>query len=662
LALISMRPKTIALGTFLALVAISGPAAGSPTPNTPGDTRITNMTTEPGQVQLTFSADRLPAGQSLDPSSVKVTSGGTTLPATASKPTGSSPGPATSIREVILTLDTSGSMKGSGIEAARSAALAYAASLPADVRIGLVTFSDAPHRLLQPTTDRAALRSAIGHVDADGNTSLYDGIVAAVDESGGLPSDAQRRLLVLSDGDDTSSSHSLSDVLRTLSVTHVPADVVAFRLPGNQGVLNEIATTSHGTVLPASNAADLAKAFALAAQVFKQQVVVTVQVPNSLAGKDAEITVSLRAGANTVSARTTASFAAVAGQGPAHNTPAPNANAAPATSSSNSLWLTVALAFAAFLGVALIALLVPLANKERTARQARLAEVNRYRMVASVGHVPGETTKPSESDLTKRALSLVDRAVRARGQRERLADEVERAGLRLRPEEWAALQLCAIVGSGAILAVLLRSPLGGLLGGVIGLAGCRLFIRYKITRRAKAFNDQLPDTLQLIAGSLRSGFSLNQALSGVVREGTEPTASEFARALAEARLGADLEDALEGVADRMRCEDLRWVVMAVRISREVGGNLAEVLQNTVETMRERARLRGHVRALSAEGRISAKILIGLPFLMAAYLLATHPNYLDPLLHTGIGIAMLAGGAVLLGIGAFWINRVVKIEV
>jgi tight adherence protein B len=201
-----------------------------------------------------------------------------------------------------------------------------------------------------------------------------------------------------------------------------------------------------------------------------------------------------------------------------------------------------------------------------------------------------------------------------------------------------------------------------ILGGAVAWVGIRIFVRLKIGKRRTAFVDQLPDTLQLIAGSLRTGFSLNQALNGIVREGTEPTASEFSRALTEVRLGAELEDALDGVADRMECEDLRWVVIAVRISREVGGNLAEVVGNTVTTMRERAELRGLVRVLSAEGRISAKILIGLPFLLAAFLLLFRRNYLHPLLTTGVGIAMIGAGFVLLGLGSFWLNRLVRIEV
>ena len=144
---------------------------------------------------------------------------------------------------------------------------------------------------------------------------------------------------------------------------------------------------------------------------------------------------------------------------------------------------------------------------------------------------------------------------------------------------------------------------GLLFGGLLGWLGTRFYLRFKMSRRCAAFADQLPDTLQLVASSLRSGFSLLQALDGVVREGSAPASTEFARALSDGRLGIDIEDALDKVADRMRCQDLSWVVMAIRISREVGGNLAEVLLTTVHTMRERSQVRRQVRALSAEGRL-----------------------------------------------------------
>jgi Flp pilus assembly protein TadB len=168
--------------------------------------------------------------------------------------------------------------------------------------------------------------------------------------------------------------------------------------------------------------------------------------------------------------------------------------------------------------------------------------------------------------------------------------------------------------------------------------------------------------LQLMAGSLRSGFSLPQSLDAVVREGTRPASDEFYRAIAEARVGIELDVALDGVAGRMESTDLRWTVMAIRIQREVGGNLAEILGNTITTMRERAALHRHVRALSAEGRLSAWILIALPLVIGAWLFITDRHYLSPLSNTVLGLLVLTGAGVLFIIGVFWMRAAIKVEV
>src|SRR6185437_2866651 len=153
--------------------------------------------------------------------------------------------------------------------------------------------------------------------------------------------------------------------------------------------------------------------------------------------------------------------------------------------------------------------------------------------------------------------------------------------------------------------------------------------------------------LQLVVGALRSGFTLQQAVDALVREGPDPVAGEFSRALAEIRLGGDLEDALDRVAARNSSRDLAWLVMAIRIQREVGGNLSEVLETAVETMRERGRLRRHVRALSAEGRLSAYVLVGMPVVLSIWMFLVRRSYLKPLYTEPLGIAMLVAAAVML---------------
>jgi tight adherence protein B len=662
MGVIDVRRRVGAFSGLLALLLFAVPSASAATPATTPAGQISDVQSQPGQLKFVFSADDLAPGDTLDPKSVVVSAGDTSLPATAVQTDAGNHAVPLTPRAVVLVLDVSGSMAGSGITAARAAALTYAKGLPADVKVGLLTFSDTPHTLLAPTTDRGALTAALGKVQAGGNTALYDGIIAAVAATASLPKDSTRRLLILSDGADTSSRRSQSDATKALATRGVAADVVAFRLPGDQAVLDKIATASHGRVLPAASAGDLANAFSVAAQAFQQQLLITVEVPAFLAGQAAHLTASVNAGSQSVSATTAITLPAasdVVGSGNQNRA----VGAPTASVSQTGLWVVLAVAFIAILIVALMVVWIPATSGIRSEKQSRLAEVSRYRLLGTVGRVEAApVAAPTESNLTTRALSLVDKAVRSRGKRQGIVDELDRAGIRMRPEEWAVLQVCAIVVLAAILTVLSGSPIGLLAGGVLAWLAFRMFIKIKISRRAAAFADQLPDMLQLVSGSLRSGFSLNQAVSAVVREGTEPMASEISRTLTETRLGSELEDALDRLADRMQSPDLHWVVMAVRISREVGGNLAEVLLNTVATMRERAQIRGQIRVLSAEGRISARILIALPFVLGGYFLLFNPNYMHPLFTTAIGLVLLVSGAVLLVIGSFWITRLVKIEV
>lgn len=261
------------------------------------------------------------------------------------------------------------------------------------------------------------------------------------------------------------------------------------------------------------------------------------------------------------------------------------------------------------------------------------------------------------------AERLMSPLLRIGGMEQRLAERLDLAGIGRQPAEWALLGagICAGI---ALLAILLAgNPVIGIaVGGLLGWLGMRFFLNFRISRRRTAFSDQLPDVLQFIASSLHSGFSLAQGLDAVVREDTQPAAGEFSRALAQTRIGLLLEDALDTVADRMDSPDLRWSVIAIRIQREVGGNLAEVLGHTVETMRERASIRRHVRALSAEGRLSAYILVALPILVGGWMFIASKNYVRPLYTTGVGIGMLVFAFLMLAAGSLWMRKMVKVEV
>jgi tight adherence protein B len=267
-----------------------------------------------------------------------------------------------------------------------------------------------------------------------------------------------------------------------------------------------------------------------------------------------------------------------------------------------------------------------------------------------------------DSAMARGALDVADRVVRQRGLDEALVRRLEAAALPIRTAEWLLIHLGVAVGLSLLLVLLSGGSLLGLLVGlVLGLAGPWVFLSLRQGRRENAFLAQLPDTLQMLAGSLKAGYSLPQALDTVVREGQPPMSSEFNRALVESRLGIPVEQALDGIASRLSSHDFSWVVMAIRIQREVGGNLAELLTTVAETLRERERLRRQVSVLSAEGRLSGWILGGLPVVFAGYLLVARPEYLAPLA-TPLGLVLVVLAVVLLVVGAIWMSRVVTVRV
>lgn len=273
---------------------------------------------------------------------------------------------------------------------------------------------------------------------------------------------------------------------------------------------------------------------------------------------------------------------------------------------------------------------------------------------------PGVVEGPSLlTRVTNTAVTFVDRNVSQNakfGSRESL----EQAGLRIRQADFILLVCCAGLTSGVVGFIL-----GGLIPGLLFLAlaplGANVFLRFMASRRRAKFEAQLGDTLQMLAGGLRAGHSLLRSIDAVAHEADSPTSEEFARLVNETRLGRDLKDSMLDAARRLKSDDFDWTGQAIEIHREVGGDLAEVLDHVGETIRERAEVKGQVRALSAEGKLSAYILIALPVGMFVFLSFANPAYMGTLYSNLLGWVMIGFSVVLLGVGSWWLSRVVKIK-
>jgi len=192
--------------------------------------------------------------------------------------------------------------------------------------------------------------------------------------------------------------------------------------------------------------------------------------------------------------------------------------------------------------------------------------------------------------------------------------------------------------------------------------GPLLALKFVVGRRRKKFNAQLPDALTTLAGSLRAGRSIGQAMEVISRELADPMGRELRKVVAEVRLGRSLHETLEDAADRVSSEDFRWAVLAMQIQAEVGGNLAELLDQVASTMRERARMKGEVKALTAEGRASALMLVIMVPALGGAMTMMNADYMKPLLTTSTGRILIGISTVMIAGGYFWMNSMVKIDV
>lgn len=242
-----------------------------------------------------------------------------------------------------------------------------------------------------------------------------------------------------------------------------------------------------------------------------------------------------------------------------------------------------------------------------------------------------------------------------------LEEELARADLPLRPEEFAGIMVLSSLGLGLIVYLGLGKPLVSLLMGGIGVFLPWGTLRLRQGRRLNKFNLQLPEALLTMANALRSGFSFLQAMDLIRREMPGPISREFGLALLEINWGTDTEKALLNLAQRVKSEDLDLVITALLIQRQVGGNLAEVLENISHTISERVKIKSEIKALTAQGRISGFIISLLPLALAAIIQMLNPSYLNPLFSTRAGLIMLMVAATAQIIGVLLIRRIVHIE-
>jgi tight adherence protein B len=273
------------------------------------------------------------------------------------------------------------------------------------------------------------------------------------------------------------------------------------------------------------------------------------------------------------------------------------------------------------------------------------------------------------------ALAQLNRVVEGRDFGANLARDIARADLRLKPSEFLAIWAGAILGLPFLFILLslglpaLRSPLALLVAAFIGFLLPRFWLGRRKSGRLSAFNKQLPDTITLLANGLRAGSSFLQAVELVVRESRPPVSTEFSRVIREVNLGLPFEQAMENMVRRVRSDDLELMATAINIQHTVGGNLAEILDSIAFTIRERVRIKGEIRTLTAQQRLSGYVVAGLPIALAGFLFVVAPNFMQPMFEKPpeafglpLGVVILAFGGFMMFIGFMLIRKIVDIEV
>lgn len=554
--------------------------------------------------------------------------------------------------EVVLTIDTSGSMRENGaIDSAKQAAIGFVDAMPADVAIGVVGFDDNVSLVAPLTRDRAVVRASIEALQATGETALYDAIVFSESVFSGTSTD--RQILLLSDGGDTVSLNTLDDAVAVASEVRTSV-IELVSSESNADALRQIAGAGRGTVSSASDPDALGDLYASAASDLLNRYrltiaptstgpttyVVAIETPDGTFEATTEVDVPAAAVATTTVVPQTTPTTTLQ--------PAPfdpNADVASGSTDSTSDTLRTLGMLAVFVAILLLGVIA----FDRSDRKDHLGGA---RMVA----VPAAGSRKDR--VVGRATDLADELL-VRSRREAgLSTQLEAAGLSLRAGEYAVIVL-ALGLVGTLLLVALFGPLLGIVFGLVltPLAGSA-FLQNRAGRRREQFMEQLPDTLQLMITSLRSGFGLPQALDSAGGQSPEPMKSELQRVLFEVRIGRDVNEALQAVAERMQSRDFRWVAAAIQINREVGGELARVLENIAETIRGRMRLQRQVQTLTAEGRLSAYILIVLPMGLAAFLIWRDPSYFEPFA-SPIGVFLVVLAIVLLLVGWLWMRAMIR---
>ena len=551
-------------------------------------------------------------------------------------------------KAVVLGIDRSRSMHGTPLLQAKAAARSFLGAKCAGDAVSVVAFGDGAYALSRPSSSPIDADAALANlsVDAHQGTSLYDGILLSVQQ---LKNEnlASRVLVLLTDGSDTGSRATLDQAVAAARKAEV--SIYAIGVEGDTfrpDALERLASETGGQYYGASSAAALLDVYASIAATLRHTWKVEY-FTSARPGDRLQLEASV-VGAGTSSLAYTLSKDAL-------DVSAPSAPTGLIPASFYSAGGALAIGLAVTILVLLAAFLFLAAQRGSWVRT---------RIAAHVGETKA-TSKEKRREQRLATLSAVFRATeRTFGhlrQWRKVQRMLERANLPLKTVEFFWMMIGGALGLSFLCALAGQTPLVILGAMCIGGGLPFFYVLMKMRKRIKAFEEQLPDVLITIAASLKAGHSFKQGLQAVVDEGQPPASEEFKRVLTETSLGRPMDEALEAMAERAGSKNFEFAITAVTIQRQVGGSLASLFDMVADTVRQRQQFARKIKSLTAMGRMSAYVLVGIPFFLAGAISLLNPSYMSPLFHTSAGHILIFLMLGMMIVGSAFLKKIVSFK-
>ncbi|MFM7064457.1 MAG: type II secretion system F family protein [Actinomycetes bacterium] len=582
------------------------------------------------------------------PSTISVASDGTKVAPRSAEPLD----PRGARTETVVVLDNSASLGNAAVQLAKNGMEPFLPGAGTTAQTAVVATGGGATIRSGMSGSSTQVAEAIDGVQPFGTSALWDSLVRAADLFAGADGTGLRQVVVFAAGADTASKATPSVAVAALRRAGAQVRVVA--LPGglDLGSVQNLVASVGGTLVVGQQSDQIVEGERALATAVQNRFLLTLPaageqgtlVPLALRSGEAGTEVAYEPGKVTAGADALAPVVTGGGL------------------SARLASLPGMKVLLALLGAAAVALLVWAVLSTVVPDPDALGNrLGAYDPQPADDEEERDTSVASTA-LLRRAVQVTGEVAERRGILESTELKLEHAAIPLRAAEALFLQVAAIFLVFMLVLVSTKNVLLALVGGALAFMVPNAVIARKVRQRQKAFQAQLPDMLALLSGTLRAGYSIAQGFEAVSREIDDPMGRELRRVVTESRLGRPLEDALESVAERMDSVDFAWAVMAIRIQREVGGNLAELLMTVSETMTQRERLRRDVLSLTAEGRMSAMVLGFLPPALGMVMWVMNPEYIARLFTPGLGFALLGLSVVAMLIGFAWMKKIITVEV